>query len=77
MFANLMLWATFHLLMVYHQASEFQNKKYEKSAGFDFTSFEYIDYLHRNYVDYVDPDNNFYKDIKIDCSYYTEAKFEH
>ena len=49
----------------------------EKKAGFDFKSFEYIDYLHRKDVDYVVPDNNFYKDIKIDCSYYTEAKFEH
>ena len=50
---------------------------YEKTAEFDFLSFEYTDYLHRNYVDYIDPDNNFYKDIKIDCSYYIEAKFEH
>ena len=49
----------------------------EKTAEFDFKSFEYTDYSHRNYVDYVDPESNFYKDIKIDCSYYTDVKFEH
>ena len=49
---------------------------YEKTAEFDFKSLEYTDNLHRTYIEYVDPDNNFYNDMKVDCSYYTEAKFE-
>ena len=42
---------------------------------FDFEPFSYTEHNDFDYEDDIDPDNNFYNSINIQCHYYTDDLF--
>ena len=50
---------------------------YNKCTEFNFKSFSSTDYTHFDFENDVDPENNFYNNIDINCNnYYTDCQFK-
>ena len=49
---------------------------YNKCTEFNFKSFSYTDYTNFDFENDVDPENNFYNNIDINCNYYTDCQFK-
>jgi hypothetical protein len=52
-----------------------QFELYEKCTKFDFETFNYSEFGYSDFDKDIDPDNNFYKDVKNKCHYYTDTQF--
>ena len=50
---------------------------YKESLDYDFKPFEYTEFSSSDFQQEIDPDNNFFNDIKLNCKYYTESQLKH
>lgn len=50
---------------------------YRESLDFAFKPFDYTEFSSTDFQQEIDPDNNFFNDIKLNCKYSTESQLKH
>ena len=76
-------WMCKHILPFYDlkdyefkQTIKNENDEVLKNCSeFNFNPFSYTEHNYFDYEDDIDPDNNFYNSINVQCHYYTDEKF--
>ena len=49
---------------------------YEECECYKLNKFDYTDYTHCDFEGDLDPDNNFYSNVYVDCRYFTDVQFK-
>ena len=50
---------------------------YNTSKDFDFKPFNYSEFSSSDFQQDIDPENNFYNEINLNCKYFTENHLNH